>query len=149
MDANATLSQLGPWFAAVNESVPRAERERRATILEAEGVKMSKILRAEGERGALIATAEGDRQSRILRAEGEALVAYLNEEKIEVGTEATGLFNPNHAYGSVDDAIGYVDRLIQAGADEIMFLIQMGTVPQWAAMETIRNLGEKVIPRYR
>jgi regulator of protease activity HflC (stomatin/prohibitin superfamily) len=50
----------------------RAERERRATILEAEGVKQSKILRAEGERGALIATAEGDRQSRILRAEGEA-----------------------------------------------------------------------------
>jgi len=50
----------------------RAERERRATILEAEGIKASKILRAEGERGSLIATAEGDRQSRILRAEGEA-----------------------------------------------------------------------------
>jgi regulator of protease activity HflC (stomatin/prohibitin superfamily) len=50
----------------------RAERERRATILEAEGVKQSKILRAEGERGALIATAEGDKQSRILRASGEA-----------------------------------------------------------------------------
>ncbi|MAE47151.1 MAG: hypothetical protein CMJ86_09700 [Planctomycetes bacterium] len=50
----------------------RAERERRAAILEAEGVKQSKILRAEGERGALIAEAEGARQGRILRAEGEA-----------------------------------------------------------------------------
>ena len=50
----------------------RAERERRATILEAEGVKQSKILRAEGERGALIAEAEGARQSRILKAQGEA-----------------------------------------------------------------------------
>ncbi len=50
----------------------RAERERRAAILEAEGIKQSKILRAEGERGSLIAEAEGDRQSRILRAEGEA-----------------------------------------------------------------------------
>ena len=50
----------------------RAERERRATILEAEGVKQSKILRAEGERGSLIAEAEGARQSRILRAQGEA-----------------------------------------------------------------------------
>lgn len=50
----------------------RAERERRATILEAEGIKQSKILRAEGERGSLIAEAEGDRQSRILRAQGEA-----------------------------------------------------------------------------
>ncbi|HIG12799.1 MAG: stomatin-like protein [bacterium] len=50
----------------------RAERERRATILEAEGIKQSKILRAEGERGALIAEAEGARQSRILIAQGEA-----------------------------------------------------------------------------
>ncbi len=50
----------------------RAERERRATILEAEGIKQSKILRAEGERGSLIAEAEGERQSRILKAQGEA-----------------------------------------------------------------------------
>ena len=62
-------------LATVREAMEmqmRAERERRATILEAEGVKKSKVLRAEGERGALIATAEGDRKSRILRAEGEA-----------------------------------------------------------------------------
>ena len=85
----------------------------------------------------------------VLEQAGEALVAYLHEEKIEVGTEATGMFNPNHAYGSVDDACGYVQRLVDAGADEIMFLIQMGTVPQWAALETIRNLGEKVIPQFR
>jgi hypothetical protein len=39
--------------------------------------------------------------------------------------------------------------LIDAGADEVMFLIQMGTVPQAAALETIRQLGEKVIPRFR
>ena len=30
-----------------------------------------------------------------------------------------------------------------------MFLIQMGTVPQEAILETIRNLGEKVFPRFR
>ena len=49
-----------------------AERDRRATILEAEGIKTSKILRAEGERGAEIARAEGQRQASILEAEGEA-----------------------------------------------------------------------------
>jgi alkanesulfonate monooxygenase SsuD/methylene tetrahydromethanopterin reductase-like flavin-dependent oxidoreductase (luciferase family) len=85
----------------------------------------------------------------VLEQAGEALVAYLHEEKIELGTESTGLYNPNHAYGSVDDATGYVQRLVDAGADEIMFLIQMGTVPQWAALETIRNLGEHVIPKFR
>lgn len=63
----------------------RAERERRATILEAEGAKASKILRAEGERGALIEEAEGARQSRILVAQGEsesiALVASALERE--------------------------------------------------------------------
>jgi alkanesulfonate monooxygenase SsuD/methylene tetrahydromethanopterin reductase-like flavin-dependent oxidoreductase (luciferase family) len=83
-----------------------------------------------------------------LREGGEALVAYLNEEKIEVGTESTGLYNPNHAYGTVDDAIGYVERLIEAGADEIMFLHQMGTVPHEAIVETIENIGKHVIPHF-
>ena len=69
--------------------------------------------------------------------------------EITLGTEPTGLYNPNHAYGTVDDAIGYVQKLVDAGADEIMFLIQMGTVPQWAALETIRKLGQEVIPRFR
>jgi len=87
--------------------------------------------------------------AEVLRQEGEALVAYLHEEKIEAGTEVTGMFNPNHAYGTVADAIGYCERLVDAGADEIMFLIQMGTVPQSAALETIRNLGQQVIPRFR
>jgi len=54
------------------EKQMRAERTRRAVILESEGVKQSKILRAEGERGALIAEAEGNRKARILNAEGEA-----------------------------------------------------------------------------
>jgi alkanesulfonate monooxygenase SsuD/methylene tetrahydromethanopterin reductase-like flavin-dependent oxidoreductase (luciferase family) len=84
-----------------------------------------------------------------LRLGGEQLVAYLHEQKIEIGTEATGLFNPNHAYGTVDDATLYVQRLVDAGADEVMFLIQMGTVPQDAALETIRQLGEKVLPKFR
>jgi hypothetical protein len=59
------------------------------------------------------------------------------------------MLNPNHAYGTVEDCIGYVTRLIEAGADEILFLNQMGTVPQWAMLDTIRNIGEHVIPYFR
>jgi alkanesulfonate monooxygenase SsuD/methylene tetrahydromethanopterin reductase-like flavin-dependent oxidoreductase (luciferase family) len=59
------------------------------------------------------------------------------------------MMNPNHAYGTVKDCIAYVTRLIEAGADEILFICQMGTVPQWAQMETIRNIGEHVIPYFR
>jgi alkanesulfonate monooxygenase SsuD/methylene tetrahydromethanopterin reductase-like flavin-dependent oxidoreductase (luciferase family) len=92
---------------------------------------------------------EREDNAEALRAEGEALVAYLHEEKIEAGTETTGLFNPNHAYGTVEDAIGYVERLAAAGADEVMFLMQMGTVPQAAILETIRKIGREVIPYFR
>ena len=50
----------------------KAERERRATVTEAEGIKRSNVLQAEGERDAAIAEAEGDKKARILRAEAEA-----------------------------------------------------------------------------
>lgn len=54
------------------EKQMRAERDRRATILTAEGVKQSQILTAEGEQQAAILRATGERQASILRAEGEA-----------------------------------------------------------------------------
>ena len=50
----------------------RAEREKRAAILTAEGVRASKILTAEGEKQSAILTAEGVKQAKILTAEGEA-----------------------------------------------------------------------------
>ncbi|MFW5704053.1 MAG: SPFH domain-containing protein [Patescibacteria group bacterium] len=50
----------------------KAEREKRAAILEAEGFKQSQILKAEGDRNADILNAEGDAQAVILRANAEA-----------------------------------------------------------------------------
>lgn len=61
--------------ASVQESMEkqmRAERDRRAAILLAEGAKQSEILNAEGAKQAAILRAEGDRQAAILRAQGEA-----------------------------------------------------------------------------
>jgi regulator of protease activity HflC (stomatin/prohibitin superfamily) len=54
------------------EKQMRAERDRRAAILTAEGVKQSQILTAEGEKQAAVLKAEGGRQAAILRSEGEA-----------------------------------------------------------------------------
>jgi regulator of protease activity HflC (stomatin/prohibitin superfamily) len=54
------------------EKQMRAERDRRATILQAEGVKQSRILTAEGEKQSAVLRAEGERTAAILRAEGEA-----------------------------------------------------------------------------
>src|ERR671921_628344 len=54
------------------EKQMRAERDRRAAILNAEGVKQSQILTAEGEKQSAVLKAEGAREAAILRAEGEA-----------------------------------------------------------------------------
>ncbi len=54
------------------EKQMRAERSKRAQILEAEGKKAQLTLEAEGEKIAVINRAEGAKQSRILQAEGEA-----------------------------------------------------------------------------
>jgi regulator of protease activity HflC (stomatin/prohibitin superfamily) len=54
------------------EKQMRADRDKRAAILTAEGVQQSQILTAEGQKQAAVLTAEGQKQSAILRAEGEA-----------------------------------------------------------------------------
>jgi regulator of protease activity HflC (stomatin/prohibitin superfamily) len=54
------------------EKQMRAEREKRAVIINAEGVKQAQITTAEGEKQAAILTAEGAKQAAILRAQGEA-----------------------------------------------------------------------------
>ncbi len=50
----------------------KAEREKRASILQSEGIKQSQILEADGKKSAEILRAEGDAQAKILRAEAEA-----------------------------------------------------------------------------
>ncbi|MFV0462937.1 MAG: SPFH domain-containing protein [Nostocoides sp.] len=54
------------------EKQMKAERDRRAAILNAEGIKQSNILTAEGEKQSQILRAEGSAQARILEAQGQA-----------------------------------------------------------------------------
>lgn len=73
------------------EKQMKADREKRAMILNAEGVrqasitqaegqKQSQILAAEGAKQAAILAAEADRQSRMLRAQGERAAQYLQAQ---------------------------------------------------------------------
>ncbi len=61
-----------PSIKDTMEKQMRADREKRAAILQAEGVKQSQILQAEGEKQAAILKAEGQKQSAILAAQGQA-----------------------------------------------------------------------------
>ena len=119
------------------EKQMRAERDRRATILNAEGVKQSQILTAEGEKQAAILTAEGDREAAILRAQGEAeatrqvfkaihdgdpspdLLTYQyiqNLPQVANGQGMTLLLVPSDAIASLG-AISALGSALQAGKD--------------------------------
>ena len=63
-----------------------AEGMRQSSILTAEGQKQSAILTAEGDREALILRAQGDRQSRILRAQGEGQAILTVFQSIHDGS---------------------------------------------------------------
>ncbi len=67
------------------EKQMRAERDKRAAILTAEGFKQSQILTAEGQKQAAVLNAEGERQASILRAEGEAKAIGTVFEAIHEG----------------------------------------------------------------
>lgn len=92
---------------------------------------------------------EDDDNVAAIAVDAERMVAKLHEANIPVRPSALGTYNVNHAYGTVEHAVDYVERLEEAGADEIMCLIQMGTVPQEVCLETIRQWGDHVIPRFR
>ncbi|MFJ9420095.1 LLM class flavin-dependent oxidoreductase [Streptomyces sp. NPDC101227] len=97
---------------------------------------------------AVVAGASAAEAEAELRQAAEQVVARLNEQHIPVRPTSTATFHADHAYGTAEDAVAYVERLRAAGADEVMCLIQMGTVPQDVCLETIRQWGEKVIPRF-
>ncbi len=76
----------------------KAEREKRAAILEAEGLKQAAILKAEGGKASVVLSADGEKQAAILRAEGQAeaikRVADAEKYKTEIVYQAIHNGNP-------------------------------------------------------
>ena len=62
------------------EKQMRADRDKRAAILTAEGQRQSSILTAEGSKQSSILVAEGDRESQILRAQADRESAILRAQ---------------------------------------------------------------------
>ena len=95
------------------EQQMRAERDRRAKILEAEGEKKAAILQAEGARESDIKRAEGEKKAAILIAEGEAqarvTTATAEKEAIEKVTEALKIAKGDPATYLI--AVRYIEAL--------------------------------------
>lgn len=66
----------------------KAEREKRAQILEAEGLRAAEILRAEGEKQAQILSAEGRKEAAFRDAEARERAAAAEAEATRVVSEA-------------------------------------------------------------
>ncbi|MCI5763655.1 SPFH domain-containing protein [Actinobacillus porcinus] len=66
----------------------KAERNKRAEILEAEGVRQAQILRAEGEKQSRILKAEGEKQEAILQAEARERAAEAEAKATQMVSDA-------------------------------------------------------------
>ena len=91
-----------------------------------------------------------EEQLRELRADKERFIELFKAERLALAPDIVGHFEEvEDSYGTPADCIRYVERLFAAGADEILFLVQMGTIPSAATRETIVNIGKHVIPHFR
>lgn len=95
------------------EKQMRAERDRRAVILNAEGTKKAQILEAEGIREAEINKAEGDRQAQVLRASGEAeaLERIAQAEREAINRVKEGLSDQSTDPSTYLIAMRYIETL--------------------------------------
>ena len=119
----------------------KAEREKRANILEAEGLKQAAILKAEGARQAVILEAEAQKEKQVLEAVGEAeaikKVADAEKYKIEI------VYNAIHSGNPTNDliAIKYLEALEKvANGEATKIFLPLETAGVTAAIGGVAEL---------
>lgn len=110
------------------EKQMRAERERRATILTADGQREAAIKLAEGEKQARILQAEAEKQAQIKKAEGEAEAILKVNEALAEGLKLLNEANPT-------------DRILTLKAYEALMKVADGKATKIIIPSEIQNLA--------
>lgn len=132
----------------------KAEREKRANILDAEGFRQAAILKAEGERNAEILAAEAQKISAVLEAEGRKEAAFRDaearERSAQAEAEATRVVSDAIRAGDVQAinyfvALKYVDALgkIATSPNEKLVLMPLEAASVIGAIGGIAELAKK------
>ncbi|MES9812972.1 MAG: SPFH domain-containing protein [Candidatus Thiodiazotropha sp.] len=101
----------------------KAEREKRAAILEAEGMRQSAILKAEGEKQSAILEAEGEKEAAFREAEARERLAQAEGRATEMVSEAIAKGDVNAINYFI--AQRYTEALQQIAAAENQKVIMM------------------------
>ena len=117
----------------------KAEREKRAVILDAEGLRQSEILKAEGEKRAVVLEAEGRREAAFRDAEAR-------EREAEAEAKATTMVSEAIAKGDIQAvnyfvAQKYVDALQHIGSAPNQKLVLM-PLEAASVIGSIAGIGE-------
>ncbi|MEE9423230.1 MAG: SPFH domain-containing protein [Gammaproteobacteria bacterium] len=122
----------------------KAERIKRANILDAEGVKQSEILTSEGEKQAAILDAEGKRQAAFLEAEARERAAEAEAKATQVVSEAIAKGDLNAINYFV--ATKYIDALqsIASAPNEKLVLMPLEAANVIGSLGGITELAKNI-----
>ena len=128
------------------EKQMRAERDRRAIILESEGAKQAVILKAEGDREEAVLTARGAAEAKVINAEGEAnarlRIAAAEAEALELIKKAL----PNNDPAAYLIALQYIKMLPQMteGKNDKLIVLPYEATAMMGSLSGIKKLFENI-----